>query len=195
MTLNDLLIGQTAVIAGHSLPRLVSMGIQSGMSIKVIRCSPGNTVLHCRIGSVEFAIRRSIAEQILVQVGISLVSIEQARLNLNTELNNYNWDFDQVVKDGQNEWNDLMSTIQVETKSEELKTKFYTNMYRAYVGRTIWSDVNGKYMDMYEKEQTISVFLKDNPPRPLQSACLLRELYGRSRSSICRPPSAFLPGR
>ena len=66
MTLNDLHIGQTAVIAGHNLPRLGSMGIQSGKSIKVIRYSPGNTVLHCRIGSVEFAIRRSVAEQILL---------------------------------------------------------------------------------------------------------------------------------
>ena len=66
MTLNDLLIGETAVIAGHGLPRLRSMGIQPGESIKVIRHSPGNTVLHCRIGSVEFAIRRSVAEQILL---------------------------------------------------------------------------------------------------------------------------------
>jgi predicted alpha-1,2-mannosidase len=99
-------------------------------------------------------------EQILVQVGISLVSIDQARLNLDTELGSYNWNFDQVVRDGQNEWNNLMSIIQVETKDEELKTKFYTNMYRSYVGRTIWSDVNGKYIDMYEKEQTMP---KDKP--------------------------------
>ena len=66
MTLNDLAIGQTAVIASHRLPRLEAMGIQSGKSIKVIRYSPGNTVLHCKIGSVEFAIRRSVAEQILL---------------------------------------------------------------------------------------------------------------------------------
>ena len=66
MTLNDLPIGQTAVIAGHNVLRLNAMGIQSGKSITVIRHSPGNTVLHCRIDSVEFAIRRSVAEQILL---------------------------------------------------------------------------------------------------------------------------------
>ena len=101
-------------------------------------------------------------EEIMVQVGISLVSVEQARLNLETELNSYNWDFDQVVADSKKEWNDLLSTLEVETKDEELKTKFYTNMYRAYVGRTTWSDVNGKYMDMYEKPQQMA-----DPNQPL----------------------------
>ena len=59
MTLNDLSAGQNAVIAEHGLPRLKSMGIRPGESIEVIRYSPGNTVLHCRIGSVEFEIGRA----------------------------------------------------------------------------------------------------------------------------------------
>lgn len=92
-------------------------------------------------------------EQILMQVGISLVSIEQARLNLETELDPFNWDFDKVVEDSQNEWNDLLSRLSVTTPDETLKKKFYTNLYRAYCGRTTWSDVNGKYVDMYEKVQ------------------------------------------
>lgn len=95
-------------------------------------------------------------EQIMVQVGISLVSVEQARLNLDTELNPYEWNFDKVVADSKKEWNDLLSTVKVETKDEELKSKFYTNMYRAYSGRTTWSDVNGKYVDMYEKVQQMA---------------------------------------
>lgn len=94
-------------------------------------------------------------EQILMQVGISLVSIEQARLNLETELNPYNWDFDKVRADNKKTWNKLLSAIEVEGGSEANTTKFYTNMYRAYAGRTTWSDVNGKYMDMYEKVQQV----------------------------------------
>ncbi|MCG8308885.1 MAG: GH92 family glycosyl hydrolase [Cytophagales bacterium] len=89
-------------------------------------------------------------EQIQVQTGISLVSIDQARLNLETELNPYNWDFDAVRKDAKNTWNDLLSVIEVEGGSEKNKEKFYTNLYRAYAGRTTWNDVNGKYVDMYE---------------------------------------------
>lgn len=94
-------------------------------------------------------------EQIMVQTGISLVSTEQARLNLETELNSYNWDFDAVKADAQKEWDNLLSTITVEGGDDVAKKKFYTNLYRAYAGRTTWSDVNGKYIDMYEKEQTM----------------------------------------
>jgi predicted alpha-1,2-mannosidase len=100
-----------------------------------------------------FEFKTTEGEQIQMQVGISLVSVEQARLNLETELDPFNWDFDAVVMDSKKEWNELLSVLEVETKNEALKTKFYTNMYRAYAGRTTWNDVNGKYMDMYEKEQ------------------------------------------
>jgi predicted alpha-1,2-mannosidase len=114
---------------------------------------------HRDIGSF-LNFKTEAGEQIMMQVGISLVSTEQARLNLETELNPFNWDFDAVVKDSQQEWDKLLSSVEVQSKDEELKKKFYTNMYRAYVGRTIWSDVNGKYIDMYEKEQTMA----DNKP-------------------------------
>lgn len=101
-------------------------------------------------------------EQILVQSGISLVSIDQARLNLETELDPFNWDFDAVVKNSRNTWNKLLSSIEVEGRSETDIKKFYTNMYRAYASRTIWSDVNGKYVDMYEKVQQL-----DDPDSPV----------------------------
>lgn len=94
-------------------------------------------------------------EQILVQSGISLVSIEQARLNLKTELDPFDWNFDTVKENSRKVWNDLLSSIEVEGGSETDIKKFYTNMYRAYVSRTIWSDVNGKYVDMYEKVQQL----------------------------------------
>ncbi len=95
-------------------------------------------------------------EQILMQSGISLVSIEQARLNLETEMDPFHWDFDKVVDNNQKTWNNLLGTIQVYGGSETDTKKFYTNMYRAYASRTIWSDVNGKYRDMYEKEQQLA---------------------------------------
>lgn len=100
-----------------------------------------------------FTFNTSEGEQIMMQVGISLVSIEQARLNLETEMDPFNWDFDKVVEDSESEWNKLLSVVEVETENETLKKKFYTNLYRSYAGRTTWSDVNGKYVDMYEKVQ------------------------------------------
>ena len=50
---------------------------------------------HKDVGAfVEFS--TSEGEQVMVQTGISLVSVEQARLNLDTELSSYGWDFDAV---------------------------------------------------------------------------------------------------
>jgi len=94
-------------------------------------------------------------EQVMVQTGISLVSIDQARLNLDTELDPYGWDFDAVRRDASATWNRLLSRIRVEGGTEMNRKKFYTNLYRSYCGRTTWNDVNGKYIDMYEKQQQL----------------------------------------
>lgn len=93
---------------------------------------------------------------LLIQTGISLVSIEQARLNLDKELAEpFGWDFDAVRRNARDTWNELLSVIQVEGKNETDKVKFYTNMYRAYAGRNIWSDVNGMYMDVCENPRQL----------------------------------------
>ncbi|MGH9344349.1 MAG: GH92 family glycosyl hydrolase [Terriglobia bacterium] len=86
-------------------------------------------------------------EVIQVKTGISYVSIEQARLNLDTEMNRFGWDFDAVRKNANDTWNDLLKKIEVEGGSQTDRTKFYTNLYRSFVARTIFSDVNGKYVD------------------------------------------------
>jgi predicted alpha-1,2-mannosidase len=95
-------------------------------------------------------------EQILMQTAISLVSIEQARLNLTTEMDPFKWSFDAVRDNARDVWNALLSKIKVEGGSEDDKKKFYSNYYRSYVARTTWSDVNGKYVDVNEKVQQVS---------------------------------------
>lgn len=94
-------------------------------------------------------------EQITLCSGLSLVSIEQARLNLETEAGALGYDFDRTAKAAWNEWNELLGTIKISGGSEEDKTKFYTNLYRSFAGKQTWSDVNGKYIDAMEREQTV----------------------------------------
>lgn len=94
-------------------------------------------------------------EQIILKTAISYVSIDQARLNMETELGPFGWDFDAVHDFARTTWNELLKKIEVTGSSETDKTKFYTNLYRAYCSRTIFSDVNGKYMDMCEKVQQL----------------------------------------
>jgi len=86
-------------------------------------------------------------EAIQVKTGISYVSIDQARLNLDTETNRFGWDFDAARKNASDNWNDLLEKVEVEGGSDTDQIKFYTNLYRSFVARTIFSDVNGKYVD------------------------------------------------
>ncbi len=104
----------------------------------------------------------SEGEVIKVKTGISTVSIAQARLNLETEMSKFGWDFDAVRKNARKTWNDLLSKIEVTGGTEADKIKFYTGLYRSYCGRSIWSDVNGKYVDMCEKVRQL-----EDPESPM----------------------------
>ncbi|PST81835.1 glycoside hydrolase family 92 protein [Pedobacter yulinensis] len=94
-------------------------------------------------------------DTIRMHTAISLVSIPQARLNLETEMTPFGWNFDAVHKSARKVWNGLLGKIRVEGGSETNRRKFYTNLYRSYVARTTWSDVNGKYIDVNEKERQV----------------------------------------
>ncbi len=93
---------------------------------------------------------------VLMQTAISYVSIEQARLNLVTEMDPFDWSFDAVHKNARNVWNKLLGKIKVEGGTESDKVKFYTGLYRSYSSKTIFSDVNGKYVDACENIQQVN---------------------------------------
>jgi predicted alpha-1,2-mannosidase len=84
--------------------------------------------------------------------GISLVSIANASLNLETEISKpFDWSFE-AVKDNQlDTWNDLLERVTISTNNRDEKVRFYTNMYRALCSRNIWSDVNGEWVSADEQ--------------------------------------------
>ena len=82
-------------------------------------------------------------EIVEMQVGLSYTSIENARLNLDTETKSIS--FDEVKIAASEKWNKMLSRIQVEDENEINKTKFYTGLYHALLGRGLASDVNGQY--------------------------------------------------
>ena len=81
-------------------------------------------------------------EVIMVKVGISAVSTENALKNLDAEIPG--WDFDKVVKDTRAKWNKAMQMIQVEGSQEEKET-FYTSLYHCLLTPTIYEDVDRTY--------------------------------------------------
>jgi predicted alpha-1,2-mannosidase len=103
---------------------------------------------------VNFSTERD--EVVLMKTAISYVSLDQARLNMEVETKPFGWDFDAVHQNAREEWSKILNTIKVEGGSEQDKVKFYTGFYRSYSSRTLYSDINGKYMDMYENVQQLA---------------------------------------
>ncbi len=86
------------------------------------------------------------------RTGISLVSIANAKENLETEITKpFNWDFEAVRKNQLDVWNDLLERIDITTNNRLEKVRFYTNMYRALCSRNIWSDINGEWISTDKK--------------------------------------------
>jgi len=92
-------------------------------------------------------------EMIQMKVALSYCSIEQARLNLETELPH--WDFTQVREDALAVWNQWLGRIEVKGGTDAQKTKFYTDLYHALLGRRRVGDVDGKYSNRTGKKQVI----------------------------------------
>lgn len=89
--------------------------------------------------------RTAAGEQRKMKVAISYVSVEEARNNLKTELDH--WDFDRVVRESAAEWETWLSRIEVEGGTHTEQRRFYTDLFRALQGRRIVSDVSGTYID------------------------------------------------
>jgi len=99
-----------------------------------------------RIGFVsQFATRAG--DKIEVRVGISYISAEQARRNLQREITNWNFD---VVKAGTRElWNQALGAVIVTGGSERQRTIFYTALYRSF-GRMTDITEDGRYFSGYD---------------------------------------------
>ena len=82
-------------------------------------------------------------EQIMVKVAISPVSEENARLNMETELPD--WDFEAVEKDARTAWNEELSRVKVKTSDSDMRTVFYTALYHTMIVPSTFCDVNGEY--------------------------------------------------
>ncbi len=89
---------------------------------------------------------RNSAEPLIVKVGISAVSIEGARRNLDAEVPH--WDFDVVRKQAEEAWNAKLNRIQVEGGTREQQRTFYTALYHCYVAPCLFNDVDGQYRGM-----------------------------------------------
>ena len=88
-------------------------------------------------------------EQIEVRVGLSYISAEQARRNLEREIPD--WNFERVKSDTRAVWNKGLSQIQTAGGTERERTIFYTALYRSLQRMTDITE-DDKYFSGYDHQ-------------------------------------------
>jgi predicted alpha-1,2-mannosidase len=84
-------------------------------------------------------------EILLLKVALSYVSMHNARLNMSAELPH--WDFDRVVTEARQAWNEYLGHFRIEGGTRAQQVKFYTDLMHTAIGRRIAHDVDGSYTD------------------------------------------------
>lgn len=85
------------------------------------------------------------SEPVTLKVGISFVSVENAKQNLETEVGDKS--FEDIHKSGSNEWKALLSKVEISGGEEKDKEMFYSSLYRSFLWPALRSDVNGDFTD------------------------------------------------
>ncbi len=82
-----------------------------------------------------------------MKYSVSFVDGEQARRNLEEEIPG--WDFAQLLKKGEDEWNEALGKVQIKGGTIDQKKVFYTALYRTYERMTDISE-DGRYYSGYD---------------------------------------------
>ena len=89
------------------------------------------------------------ASSVSFKYGVSFVSIEQAKMNLENEISG--WDLEKVKAQADLAWNKALSKINVDGGTEAQKRVFYTSLYRSYE-RMVDISEYGKYYSAYDHQ-------------------------------------------
>ncbi|WP_418698696.1 GH92 family glycosyl hydrolase [Bacteroides sp.] len=105
---------------------------------------PNTTFAEGEYSGVYFTFDLNKKKNIQYKIGVSYVSVENARENLRTE--NAGWNFDEIREQAEKKWNHYLGKIEVEGNNADRITQFYTHLYRTMIHPNVCSDVNGEYM-------------------------------------------------
>ncbi len=85
-------------------------------------------------------------EAIMLKVAISPTSTANALENLKLEAPG--WNFDALAQQAKDLWNHELGKIEATTLNQNDMVNFYTSLYHAYLGPTLYMDQNGAYMGL-----------------------------------------------
>lgn len=106
---------------------------------------PGNPSTTAQAGAV-LSFAPQDGAPVVMRVAISYVSVDNARANLQAELDGQ--DFDSVRAQAHQVWRKALSQIEISGVDLSLARVFYTALYHALLSPTVFSDVNGDYIGM-----------------------------------------------
>lgn len=92
-------------------------------------------------GFLEFSTNEQ--EVILLKMGVSPVSMENALKNIRAEIPH--WNFDKVVAAADVKWNNELLKVKIETDDLAQKRIFYTALYHTMIAPNLYNDSNGEY--------------------------------------------------
>ena len=102
-----------------------------------------------------FDFNTAAEEKIKIKFALSSVSTEGALLNLRTELPH--WDFDKTKQEAQAAWNKELNKVVIDA-SEAEKQNFYTALYHAFLGPTVYMDADRRYKGLDQNIHTAAGF-------------------------------------
>ncbi|MHC5057284.1 MAG: GH92 family glycosyl hydrolase [Planctomycetota bacterium] len=104
---------------------------------------------------VEFATRAD--EQVLVKAGVSYVSLEGARANLEHDIPD--WDFDACRARARELWADALRGVAIEGGTDAQREAFATALYHCFIDPRSVSDVDGRYIGADNKPHRAKGFV------------------------------------
>jgi len=99
-----------------------------------------------RNGYAVVDIQDSETNKVVLKIGLSFVSIANAKENLEKEIGSKS--FEEILSEGKANWTDFLNRIQVEGGSEKEKEMFYSSLYRSFLWPALRSDINGDFIDV-----------------------------------------------
>lgn len=93
-------------------------------------------------------------QTVVLKLGISYVSLKNARQNLDSEAGNYS--FKEILIKTKTSWQENLELIKIDGGTKEQQITFYTALYHSLQMPTLFNDVNGDFIGFDKKIHKVS---------------------------------------
>lgn len=148
------------VAYGGTTPTRIYLYLQLNTNIEQMTSSisPNDTTYECLTLQLQKPNKRIVAKY-----GISLISCEQAKQNLTTQIQSF--EYSPLVKSARNEWQKTLRKVEVSGGTEVNMRKFYTALYRSHLWPVSISE-DGQYYspidDSVHSDEGITQYSQDD---------------------------------